>query len=406
MRRLLQDFHSSKNKMLFFKSAKVNEQAALLRSLSRYYRKKIASSLKDDELLSILYQMDNDEIVDILQLLSDERQERLVKRLSDGVQMLLKYNPSIAAGMMDLDYIIVDYKSTFLDVARQIKKHLKKRSRAPAIFVAKNGKLIGELLMHKLVLYDKNEKTANHITKIPAISYNDNPQDIFNTFKLYSNSRIAVLGKDGSVLGIIHAEDVLGRSEEHHFSKLYSLFGLSSHEDALDPFWSKFRHRVGWLVVNLFTAFIAALTVSLFGNTIARNVILAAYMPIIAGMWGNAATQTLGVMIRGIALNEVSLYNGAKVMLNEMLSGSLNGVVTGIIIAVVAYTFNQNIMLGIIAFLSLVANLAIAGLAGAFVPLLLDRLGKDPASSSAVFITAATDVIGFFIFLGLATLLL
>lgn len=406
MRQLLKDFFNSDDKVLFFRSVSAPQQATLLRTLSRYHRVKLMSNLSDDDLLKVFHYMDNDEIVDLLQLMDKKRQKALVDKLSDEITLLMKYNQSIAAGMMNLDYLIVKHDSTFGDVAKHIKKHMRNRSKTPVILVVKDGSLIGELPIHKLILHSKDDKISKHVVKIPSIRYDESSENAIALFKLYPHSRIAVLNKDGSVLGIVHAEDVFRPSEDLIFSKLYSLFGLSSEEDALDSFQAKFKHRVFWLVVNLATAFLAASTVALFENTIARNVILAAYMPIIAGMGGNAATQTLGVMIRGLTLGEVSFSNVSKILFNEVISGVMNGAVTGLIVALVAYIINSNILLGVVAFLALVGNLVIAAASGVIVPIVLEKLGKDPTSSATVFITALTDVLGFLLFLGLATILL
>ncbi len=406
MRQLLNNFYNSDDKILFFKSVLPPEQATILRTVSKYYRVKLMNSVEDESLLKVFHYMDNDEIVDLLQLLGRKRQEKLVNDLSDEITTLMKYNQSIAAGMMNLDYVLIDQNATFADVAKQIKNHMRKRSKAPVVLVVRDGALKGELPLHKLVLHGGGEKVTSHITKIPTIRYDESSERVFALFKLYPHSRIAVLNKDGSILGIVHAEDVFRPNEDIMFSRLYSLFGLSSDEDALDGFQSKFRHRVVWLVINLATAFLAASTVALFENTIARNVILAAYMPIIAGMGGNAATQTLGVMIRGLTLGEVSFSNVYGILANEVISGVLNGAVTGLIVGMVAYLLNQNAMLGVVAFLALVGNLVIAGIAGVVIPLILDKYGKDPTSSATVFMTTLTDVLGFFLFLGLATILL
>jgi magnesium transporter len=177
-------------------------------------------------------------------------------------------------------------------------------------------------------------------------------------------------------------------------------------EGVKDGVWSKVRHRYKWLIINLGTGFLAAAVVGLFENTLNEIVLLAIYMPIIAGMGGNAATQTLAVMVRGIAVGEVKLANSLTPILNEAGAGLVNGVINGLLVAVIAMFWNQNPLLGFVLGIAMVFNLVIAGFFGAFVPLVMKEFGKDPATSATIFITTATDVFGFFVFLGLATIIL
>jgi magnesium transporter len=169
------------------------------------------------------------------------------------------------------------------------------------------------------------------------------------------------------------------------------------------------QSRYKWLILNLGTAFLAAAVVGLFESTITAVAILAAYMPVVAGMGGNAGTQAMAVTVRGISLGQVSLETGKRVVANEALAGALNGAVTGVLVAVIATAFSfgtYGVFLGGVIGVSMVANLIIAGFFGALTPLLLDKVGYDPATSATIFITTATDVLGFFVFLGLAQVVL
>jgi magnesium transporter len=171
----------------------------------------------------------------------------------------------------------------------------------------------------------------------------------------------------------------------------------------------KVRSRYRWLILNLGTAFLAAAVVGLFESTIAAVAILAAYMPVVAGMGGNAGTQAMAVTVRGISLGQVSLRTGKRVVANEVVAGAINGLITGVLVAVIAVAFSLGefgIQLGVVIGISMVANLVIAGFFGALTPMVLDRVGYDPATSATIFITTATDVLGFLVFLGLAQVVL
>jgi len=215
---------------------------------------------------------------------------------------------------------------------------------------------------------------------------------------------VAVLDDDGSILGVIYADDILHLIEEEAGETLYEFTGVAGEESALDGPVAKIRSRYKWLIINLGTAFMAAAVVGLFESTIAAIAVLAAYMPVVAGMGGNAGTQAMAVTVRGISLDQVSLSTGSRVIPQRIIAGAVNGLITGVLVAVIATVFapEYGALLGLVIGVAMVANLIIAGFFGALIPLVLDRLGQDPATSATIFITTATDVLGFFVFLGLA----
>ena len=227
--------------------------------------------------------------------------------------------------------------------------------------------------------------------------------DALNSTK---HGKVAVLDTDGSVVGIIYTDDVMQLFGSHPATELYDFAGVVEAERPFDSVGKKVKNRYRWLMINLATAFLAAFVVGFFKDTLDAIVVLAIYMPVIAGMGNNAATQTLAVTARGIAIGEIKLKNGMPAILREVGAGSVNGLINGFIVFLIATFWNQSPMLGLIAGVSILLNLVIAGFFGAFVPLFMKSIGKDPATSATIFITTATDVFGFFIFLGLATLIL
>jgi magnesium transporter len=179
--------------------------------------------------------------------------------------------------------------------------------------------------------------------------------------------------------------------------------GLRLEARILDPPMRSIWMRLPWLLINLATAFLAASVVRLFQDTIQQYVILAVLMPIVAGMGGNAATQTITIVVRGLALGELLPKNAARLIFKEAIVGLANGFITGVAASVIAYMLGANIMIGLLLFLAMTANLIIAGLSGSVIPLLLRWRKIDPAISSSIFVTTCTDIGGFFTFLGLAT---
>ncbi len=394
-----------------FRGVPLYEKGFVLINLSKSRQKMIINSLKSNEIIELLHYIDPDDATDIIQQIrSRRRREHIIDRLSedikDKVNYLMKFDPSSAAGIMSLDYIEVHKDITFGEVSRQIETHEKRTGKLPAILVVEEDILLGEVQMHNLGLCRKNERVARYITKIPSIEYNKAEQEIIKRFKKHPHSMIAVLDEDRSIMGVIYSDDILKIIQKQSDHSLYDFAGVSREEDVYDSALVKVRYRWKWLVLNLGTAFLAASVISFFQETISAFVLLAVYMPIIAGMGGNAGTQTMAVIIRGITLKEIEIGSSKKVIGNEMLAGAANGTINGMIVAGIATVFNQDPMFGAVVGIAMIINLVIAGLFGAIIPVMMKSLGKDPATSATIFITTATDVFGFLVFLGLATLML
>ncbi|KXK10464.1 MAG: Magnesium transporter MgtE [Microgenomates bacterium OLB23] len=225
-------------------------------------------------------------------------------------------------------------------------------------------------------------------------------------FRNHPHSKVAVLNDFGSVLGIIYSDDILKLMQEEESSSLYDFAGISEEESIMDTGMTKVKLRYKWLIINLGTAFLASYVVGLFEGTISKYVLLAVYMPIVAGMGGNAATQTLAVLVRGISLKQIDLATALPTLKNELISAGINGLINGIIVAGIVIVLNNDYKIAFILAMAMIVNLLVAAFFGTIVPLIMKRLGKDPASSATIFITTATDVLGFLVFLGLATILL
>jgi len=400
----------SKNSLEKFNSLENNKKGHILLHLPKSKRADILSNLSNEELLKILKHLDPDKITDLLQSLSEHRSKKIIdllsKSLKDKVEFLLKFNPKTAAGMMSLDYIEVQKKNKFSQVSELIKKHEQRTGKIPEILVVENGLLLGEVKIHRLALVKKIENISKYITHISSIHYSSNRDEVITQFRHNPHNKIVVLGDEGEVLGIIYSDDVLRVMHKTSVKHLGDFAGVNEEEEVIDGPLTKVKFRYKWLIVNLFTTFLASGVISLFEGTIAAFTLLAVYMPIVAGMGGNAGTQALAVAVRGIALKELDWSNGRKVIFNEMLAGIINGVITGTLIALLAIFWNQNVLIGVILGISIVVNLLIAGIFGSTIPLIMKSLGKDPATSATIFITTATDVFGFLVFLGLATIFL
>lgn len=394
----------------FFSKLASHEQSIILLKLSKRKQKQLIEKLSTKQLHDILKYLDPDEVTDILQLTTPSVKKTILKKLTteirEKVEFLLKFNPGTAASIMSLDYVLVDHKSKLKDVVKIVKKHEQRTGKFPEILVDYKGILLGELKGHDILLRKKTDSIKKYVKQVPTIHFDASEKEVIAAFKNHQHEKVVVLDEQNAVLGLIFSDDVLKLVHKHSNKNIYDLAGVSEEEEIHDGPIRKVKNRYKWLLIHLFTAFLAVAVISFFESTLEALVLLAFYMPVVAGMGGNAGTQTLGVVIRGLALKEITLEKSKKVIYNEIVAGFINGLINGIVVAIVAILWNKNPLLGLILFLAMIFNLIIAGFFGAIVPLILEKLGKDPASSAITFITAATDIFGFLIFLGLASILL
>ena len=382
----------------------------VLLALPLQTRKQIVKTLDNSDLAKILTTLDPDKATDILQELPKHRAKHLTDSLNgdakEKVELLLSFNPKTAAGLMNLDYIVAPPGTHFEDLSKDIEEHEKRTGKFPSIFVIDNGKLVGELPGSVLAMHKGKEKIDAHIKRVPHIRYDNDEHTVIDSFLKHPHDKVVVLDENEDIIGVIHSDDLLALLNKKRSSDLYGLAGVNREEDSSDSMFAKVRYRWLWLIINLGTAFLAASVVGMYEGTISRFTLLAVYMPIVAGMGGNAATQTLAVTVRGIVMNEISLKNSFKYITREIGAGVINGLINGFLVAMVAIFINKNPMLGLVLAIAMVSNLFIAAFAGALIPLIMKKLGKDPATSATIFITTCTDVGGFFVFLSLAQMML
>jgi magnesium transporter len=228
-------------------------------------------------------------------------------------------------------------------------------------------------------------------------------EDVALSFRKYSLISAAVVDADGRLAGVLTADEMVGVAEDAAAQDLLRLSGAGESGDVNEPVEQAFRARVRWLLANLVTALVASSVIGLFGDTIAGMVTLAALMPIVAGVGGNAGTQTLAVTIRGLATRQISARNAWPVVTRELNVALMNGATVATVIGLAVGMVLANFTLGAVIAAAMLCNIVVAGLAGVLVPLGLERAGADPAVASSVFVTMTTDTMGFLIFLGLAS---
>jgi len=372
-------------------------------------RESVLAALNEDDLLAFVHDLDPDEARSVLTDADESTRETVLDRLdserAEKIDRLLSYDADSAGGLMNLDFVTVSSDRPIDAITERVRRFESRTGRYPTIFVVEDGDILGALPNGTLAMAAPDERAREYVEAVPSVRYDREDSDVLEVFRENRDRAVAVLDADGSVLGVIHAGDLLGVVEAASGETLFEFTGVAEAENALDGPVAKVKSRYTWLIVNLGTAFLAAAVVGLFETTIAQIAVLAAYMPVVAGMGGNAGTQAMAVTVRAISLGQVSLATGARVVRNEAVAGAINGAIIGALVAVIATAISSaqfGVLLGAVVGVSMVANLLIAGFFGALIPLVLDRVGQDPATSATIFITTATDVLGFLVFLGLA----
>ena len=382
--------------------AKVIEQA------DEELQEKILELFSDEEIIMIFSHMSPDDITDILGYIEFQKRKSILDNMkrseANKLRELLGYEEDSAGGIMTTRYIAFREELLIKDIMAKIKMIAPKTEVIEKIFVLNNKReLIGEADLRDILISPddmqlKEIKNENIISVHP----DEDQEDVARMVSKYDLKVIPVISRRNQLLGIITIDDIIDVILEEGTEDILKLGGVSEEENINSKLLISIKKRLPWLVVNLGTAFLASFVVGTFQGTISRAVILATAMPIVAGMGGNAGTQSLTVTIRGIALGELSMIDNNKMVLKQIFVGFINGAVLGFITGFIMFLVNKNIFLGFIIFLAMIGNLTIACLTGFLIPVTLKRLKVDPALASAVLLTTFTDVCGFFLFLGLA----
>jgi magnesium transporter len=311
---------------------------------------------------------------------------------------------------MTTDFVALDAKMTAQEAIDHIRARGSRGDNDAILYlyvVDDEGRLQGVVPIRRLVTSPPDRPCGELMIREPASVRADTDQEeVARIVARYNLLAVPVVDADGLMVGLITVDDVIDVIQEEATEDIYNLAGLDEEERVFSTVGLSVRKRLPWMVVNLATAFLAASVVGLFRHTIEQVVLLAVFMPVVAGMAGNAGTQALTVVTRGIALGETEFSSGMRAVGKQFLVGIIVGAVTGCLGAVVGVYWNGSPIFGLVVFTAMLMSMAVAGLAGAAVPLLLKALKQDPALGSGVLVTTFTDAVGFFTFLGIATLFL
>ena len=357
----------------------------------------------------ILDETDPDVTVDILRQLPETQTRDVLEEMEETAEIepLLQYADDSAGGRMMLEYGVVREDSTAATALENLRKQGPEVQEIHTVFVVDaEERLAGKLNVVRLALAPPNTPVRDIMEReILSVSGKTDQEECARMMERYNLDQLPVIDEGGKLIGVIISEDVIDVIEEEATEDMYKLAGIAG-ERVSGPLRFSLRNRLPWLYINLITTFLAALVISIFESTIAQVVALAVFLPIVAGQGGIGGTQTLTLVVRSMALGELSRRGRWRLLFREVSLGLINGLLLGVAVGLVAYFWKGNYMLGLVLGLAMLGNMLIAGLAGAGTPLLLKRLRIDPAVASAVLVTTCTDVIGFFLFLGLATVLI
>lgn len=406
------DGATPRDKRRFFRALSSARRGAIIEKLSEYSQESIFPALSLDELRAMIDGVESDDAVDIIQMLPESQRTKLLTdlRRSDphGLLPLLVFGEETAGGLMKTEFLHLHATLSVDEARHALAKESGNRTKSHLLYIVDDqGALVGTLTLVRLIQAAPNASLREVMTTTyPSVAPTIDQEQVAQLFDEQNAIEIPVVGLRGKVLGVITADDIFEVMEKEYAEDISRLVGVHEDDRITDPVHLTVRRRLPWLIVNLATAILAAWVVTLFQGTIQRVVILAAYMPIIAGMGGNAATQTLGVVIRAIALGELDHINTARAIIKEVLAGTLNGFVNGVIMGAIAYAWSGNFHLALVILAAMTVNLFIAGLGGVAIPITMKAFRIDPALASTVFVTTLTDCCGFFVFLGLASLML
>ena len=382
----------------------------------------VVENLSVDELSHAVSELESDDQLEFMQELEDVDENKASEVFSSldaedkqEISQLKKYDENQAGAYMQLEVFTANENEIVQDVIKRF-AHLRKENELENIqnlfIVDKDNKLLYTIGLDDLLIFDfsktikENKEQSEENFDSKAALDTEDIKDVVNYFKEYDLSVMPVVNEDGVLVGRITSDDIYDIINEHATEQMYNLAGVDDEAEEDEDILKAGRKRAYWLGINLVTAIAASLVIGLFEDTINSMVALAVLMPIVASMGGNAGTQTLTVVVRQLALGEISKGDAWRSIKKEVAISLMNGLLFAVVMGFIAWMWFHMPMLGVVIGLSMIINLLMAGFFGAMIPLALKWLNIDPAIGSTVILTTVTDVVGFFSFLGLAKIIL
>lgn len=422
--KLLGEYHASEIAILFSKIP-LESQKRIINLLPAESASEVLSEMDfeahPEELLleldperrqEIVEELDYDDATDIIAQLDEEDQQEILQDLdtedASNIRNLLSYKEDSAGGLMNTQLIKIYANMSKKQAIDEIIQQSEEIEEFYTVYVVdESDTLKGIISLKNLIKAKASVKVADLINEdFIYVKAQVDQEEVADLISQYNLTSIPVVDDDMKLLGRVTFDDVIDVLEEENTEDMLKISGVSEDEELSGNWQAAVKSRLPWLLINLVTAFLASSVIRYFEPTINHLIILPAYMTIIAGMGGNTATQALAVTVRRITLSDLSDNQAYNTVIKEFTVGLVNGAVIGLVLFLVAFFYDSNPMLGLVIFIAMAGNLIIAGLAGSTIPLILKRIGIDPAIASSIIITTFTDVFGFLLLLGLASKLL
>jgi magnesium transporter len=391
---------------------KVDRDGDILLEVSDAVRQTLIADMDSGELLAAAEKLGADELADLAPDLPKDVLQELMEGLDafnrERLQSALSYPEHTVGALMDFDIVTVREDVTLEVALRYLRRLDELPGHTDKIFVIdRHDTIKGVLPITTILVNDLNETVENVMAADVVLFYPDDiAADAAKAFERYDLVSAPVVDKNNKLVGRLTVDEVMDYLREESDSDRLSMAGLREEEDFFSSVWASVQNRWAWLAINLVTALIASRVIGLFENSIGKVVALAALMPIVAGIGGNSGNQTTTMIVRGLALGQISASNMRSQVSKELGVALVNGLIWGGVLGGITYALYMDYRLSLVMTSAITLNLLLAALMGVVIPLIMNKFGKDPAVGSSVLITAMTDSGGFFIFLGLATIFL
>ncbi|NIM51550.1 MAG: magnesium transporter [Gemmatimonadales bacterium] len=370
----------------------------------------LLAALRPEQAADIVEELEDDDAVDLIAELPPETAARILSSVADraDIERLLTYDEESAGGRMTAAVVAVSQQVTAGQAIEEVRRQAEQVGEFYQVYcVDDRDRLVGILPLQRMVVAKPETPVREIMEPPPAVASPElDQEEVARLMARYNVPAIPVVDHGGKLLGRITFDDVIDVVEAERTEDLLKFGGAAGDEHLAGEWHHAVRRRLPWLYLNLLTAFFAAAVVLVFEETISQIVVLAALMPIVAGLGGSAGTQALAVTVRRIALGMIPTHSGFALVGKEMLVGIINGLAIGLVVGLVTVATGRGWQLGAVVMLAMWGSLMVAATVGAAVPLVLQKLGVDPAVASSGFVSAVTDIAGFFLLLGLAAMLL
>jgi len=391
---------------------RASRDGEILLEVSDAVRESLISSMDTEELVAATETLEADEIAalapDLPQEVMDDVFQSLPVEEREQLRAAMSFEDDMVGALMDFEDVTVRPDVTLEVVLRYLRRFDELPSQTDQLFVVdREEMLLGVLPVNKLLVTDP-DKTVDEVMESPPVKLlqHEKAGVAAHAFERYDLVSAPVVDTNDKLVGRVTVDEIVDFIRQSSQEEALAQAGLREEEDVFASVWASFKNRWAWLAINLITAFIASRVIGAFEGSIAKLVALAALMPIVAGIGGNSGNQTITMIVRAVALGQVSLGSAKQLIRKEIAVSLINGLIWGGVMGVIAALLYKDVSLGLVMVLAMTLNLMLAALMGVLIPMAMLKLGRDPAVGSSVMITAVTDSGGFFIFLGLATLFL